>query len=131
MRQQGLEPQLQALLLHAVLMADHAQQAQQAQQQQQPPGPEGSAAAAVQRGDSSGQLGGDVAAEAEAEAEAAGAAEGGGEPAAAAAAEQPMTAAAALRMLGVYMRSVGWYGQDAGPFLTPMYGCGELPQASL
>ena len=20
------------------------------------------------------------------------------------------------------------YGQDAGPFLTPMYGCGELPQ---
>lgn len=35
----------------------------------------------------------------------------------------------ALCMLRLYMDSLGRYGTDAGPFLTPMYGCGELPQA--
>ena len=40
-----------------------------------------------------------------------------------------LTAADALRLLRLFVESVGRYGPDAGPFLTPMYGCGELPQA--
>ena len=35
----------------------------------------------------------------------------------------------AIKLLRLYVASVGRYGIDAGPFLTPLYGCGELPQA--
>jgi hypothetical protein len=35
----------------------------------------------------------------------------------------------ALRLLRRYVESAGRYGPAAGPLLTPMYGCGELPQA--
>jgi len=35
----------------------------------------------------------------------------------------------ALKRLELYAESVGRYGPDAGPFLVPMYGCGELSQA--
>lgn len=35
----------------------------------------------------------------------------------------------ALNSLRSYVESCGRYGPDTGPFLTPMYGCGELPQA--
>ena len=41
----------------------------------------------------------------------------------------PMPAGEALEALRRYAGSSGRYGPDAGPFLTPLYGCGEMPQA--
>ncbi|GAB4822847.1 hypothetical protein N2152v2_009893 [Parachlorella kessleri] len=97
MREQGLDMQLQALLLHAVLMQD------QAQRDVAPPasGLEAPQETVPPDGDS------------------------GEQPPSAAV----FSAAAALKLMGIHLGSVGRYGQDAGPFLTPMYGCGELPQA--
>lgn len=137
MRSQGLEPELQELLLHAVLLLDHAQQAQQ--------GEAGRAAAAaaaalpIREGSSAGMPAAAAAAAATDAAEpvnlpsAAGASSEGEQQREGAGSGQqqqagPITAAAALDLLRVYMQSVGRYGQDTGPFLTPMYGCGELPQ---
>jgi len=40
-----------------------------------------------------------------------------------------LTCSEALDCFKLYVESVGRYGIDAGPFLTPLYGCGELPQA--
>lgn len=40
-----------------------------------------------------------------------------------------LTGIEALKLFKLYLESVGRYGVDTGPFLTPMYGCGELPQA--
>ena len=34
-----------------------------------------------------------------------------------------------VKALGQYLSSVGRYGPNSGAFLTPMYGCAELPQA--
>ena len=34
-----------------------------------------------------------------------------------------------LKAMRQYLSSVGRYGPDTGAFLTPMYGCAELPQA--
>ncbi|PRW45613.1 rab s geranylgeranyltransferase component A 2 [Chlorella sorokiniana] len=43
--------------------------------------------------------------------------------------QQGMTAAEGLEQLRLFVQSAGRYGPDTGPFLTPLYGCGELPQA--
>ena len=123
MQSQGLEPGLQALVLHAVLLLDHAQQAQQAQQQQQQPH-DAHGAAATTAGMPLGSGPAGVSPAAGAAEAAAGPAAGTADTAGAAC----ITAAAALRLMDVHMRSVGRYGADAGPFLTPMYGCGELAQ---
>ena len=40
-----------------------------------------------------------------------------------------LTGPQALPLFRMYLESVGRYGIDTGPFLSPMYGCGELPQA--
>lgn len=42
---------------------------------------------------------------------------------------ESLTCSKALDLFKPYLESVGRYGIDAGPFLTPLYGCGELPQA--
>jgi Rab proteins geranylgeranyltransferase component A len=42
---------------------------------------------------------------------------------------EDMTCMKALELFKLYVESVGRYGIDTGPFLTPLYGCGELPQA--
>lgn len=41
----------------------------------------------------------------------------------------PLSAAGALALLRLHAGSAGRYGEGTGPFLTPLYGCGELPQA--
>ncbi|KAL4446312.1 hypothetical protein ABPG77_003119 [Micractinium sp. CCAP 211/92] len=40
-----------------------------------------------------------------------------------------MAASDALERLRMFVQSAGRYGSGTGPFLTPLYGCGELPQA--
>ncbi len=42
---------------------------------------------------------------------------------------ETLTCYKAMELFKLYIESVGRYGIDAGPFLTPLYGCGELPQA--
>lgn len=41
---------------------------------------------------------------------------------------RPPSGREALDILKTYGESVGRYGIDTGPYLTPLYGCGELPQ---
>lgn len=42
---------------------------------------------------------------------------------------QLMTIEQGVKALKQYLGSVGRYGPGSGAFLTPMYGCAELPQA--
>lgn len=113
---EGLDAELRQFLLHGVLLQDW---------------PEGGGAPAV---DSGPVHGSSAHASTAPQAEAAAGADQqpaqqhqppGTEPAAAC----QLSAAEALCLLRLYTQSAGRYGEDTGAFLTPMYGCGELPQA--
>ena len=49
--------------------------------------------------------------------------------AAAACPDRVLTVEQGVKALRQYLGSVGQYGPSSGAFLTPMYGCAELPQA--
>jgi RAB protein geranylgeranyltransferase component A len=115
MQQQGLDRQLQQFVLYGVLLLDtqhlsfHEEPQQQSGQQQQQSGQQQAASAAGAQLPS-----------APATLEAAGGGEGHS--------SRVVTAQEALQLLSVYVESLERYGPGTGPFLTPMYGCGELPQ---
>ena len=125
MAAQGLHPELRQLLLHGVLLQDVPEPAGAAAGGASGPAARAAAGAAAQQ-----QAQQQQAQQAQQQQQQPVVAEQALEGASAAAAElPPLSAAAALRLLRLYTQSSGRYGPGTGPFLTPMYGCGELPQA--